>query len=90
MPYPAVGVADCCGCCKTPLIEIVSCAARVASAPVPLLYVALNFVLMPSKATFRVCESPAPSAFKLIAVPDAASLAFNASCIVFLSIFMAY
>jgi len=49
---------------------------------VPLLWVILNFVLTPSKATFNVCDVPPPTADKLIAVRLAAFESLVASLIV--------
>ena len=48
----------------------------------PPLWVILNFVFTPSKATFNVWEVPPPTAFKLIAVRLAAFEADVASLIV--------
>ena len=65
------------------MIDRVICAARLIFAFVPLLYVALNFVLTPSCAMFRVCDPPAAPLVRLIAVPAVAFDALDASLIVF-------
>ena len=65
------------------MIDKLNCAARLIFAFVPLLNVALNFVLTPSNARFRVCELPAAPLVRSIAVPAAAFDALDASLIVF-------
>ena len=67
------------------MIDIVNCAALLILAFVPLLCVALNFVLVPSKAAFNVCVVPAPKPVKLIPVPASALLELVANFIVFWS-----
>ena len=64
------------------MIDKLNCAARLIFAFVPLLNVALNFVLTPSNAMFRVCELPAAPLVRSIAVPAAAFDALDASLIV--------
>ena len=51
-------------------------------ARMPLPWVTLNFLLTPSKATFKVWEVPEPTPVKLIAVKLAALVAEVASLIV--------
>jgi len=68
-PKPLVGVAVFCGSWITLLSDICICATRVTSASVPSLYVALNFVFTPSKATFILWAVPDPTEVKLIPVP---------------------
>ena len=65
------------------MIDKLNCAARLIFAFVPLLNVALNFVLTPSNARFRVCDPPAAPLVRLIAVPAVAFDALDASLIVF-------
>ena len=64
------------------MIDKLNCAARLIFAFVPLLNVALNFVLTPSNAMFKVCDPPAAPLVRLIAVPAAAFDALDASLIV--------
>ena len=64
------------------MIDKLNCAARLIFAFVPLLCVALNFVLTPSCAMFRVCDPPAAPLVRSIAVPDVAFDALDASLIV--------
>ena len=85
IPKPSVGLEDSTGLWLTPLTEIVACAALLIFVFVPPLWVALNFVLIPSKATFNVCVVPAPRPVKLIPVPAAALLELVANFIVFWS-----
>ena len=65
------------------MIDKLNCAARLIFDFVPLLCVALNFVLTPSCAMFRVCDPPAAPLVRLIAVPAAAFEELVASLIVF-------
>ena len=65
------------------MIDSDICAARLTFAFVPLLCVALNFVLTPSCAMLRVCDPPAAPLVRLIAVPAVAFDALDASLIVF-------
>ena len=64
------------------MIDKLNCAARLIFAFVQLLNVALNFVLTPSNARFRVCELPAAPLVRSIAAPAAAFDALDASLIV--------
>ena len=84
-PNPVLGVAVSCGCCMTPLIDITNCAYLVIFAFTPFVWVALNFVLTPSNATFNVWEDPPPTPVILIATPFDALLAVVANFIVWWS-----
>ena len=70
------------GCWITPLTDKVTWAGRFIFDFIPSLCVALNFVLTPSCAMFRVCEAPAAPLVRSIAVPDVAFEALDASLIV--------
>ena len=59
-----------------------NCADLVIFAFTPFVWVALNFVLTPSNATFNVWEDPAPTPVILTAVPLIALFALVANLIV--------
>ena len=64
------------------MIDKLNCAARLIFAFVPLLCVALNFVLTPSNAILRVRDPPAAPLVRSIAVPAVAFDALYASLFV--------
>ena len=84
-PNPVLGVAVSCGCCMTPLIDMTNCADLVIYAFWPFVWVALNFVLTPSNATFIVCDAPLPTFVILTAIPFVALLALVANFILWWS-----
>ena len=81
--YPSVKeVSFLLGLCITLLIATCNCVASDIRGELPLLWVILNFVFVPSNATFNVWDVPPPTPDKLVAVRLAAFDADVASLIV--------
>ena len=76
---PSVKVKLSLGLCGTLLIDTLNWVAWWIWVLLPLLWVALNFLLTPSKETRKVWDKPVPTDDKLIAVKVAASDWFAAS-----------
>ena len=88
-PNPVLGSVLSCGCWITPLIDMTNCADLVIFAFTPFVWVALNFVLTPSKATFNVWDDPeVPVNERSFAVPLIALFALVANLIVLWSSLM--